>query len=120
MEEPFARTIDAAKKYVVSSTPDRVDWNAELVRGDLVNAVQQLKRESRKGLLVGGVKLPLALATPLRVGPQLPARRDPMGTPLRELSRHGPARLCADPTADVYELKGKHGLAAQLEVRRSV
>ena len=32
--EPFARTIDAAKKYVVSSTLDRVDWNAELVRGD--------------------------------------------------------------------------------------
>ena len=25
----FARTIDAAKKYVVSSTLDRVDWNAE-------------------------------------------------------------------------------------------
>src|SRR5215471_6569329 len=28
---PFARTIDAAKKYVVSSTLDRVDWNAELL-----------------------------------------------------------------------------------------
>jgi hypothetical protein len=27
--EPFARTIDAAKKYVVSNTLDRVDWNAE-------------------------------------------------------------------------------------------
>lgn len=60
--EPFARTIDAAKKYVVSSTLDRVDWNAELVRGDLETAVQQLKRESGKGLLVGGVKLPQALA----------------------------------------------------------
>src|SRR5260370_4024879 len=60
--EPFARTIDAAKKYVVSSTLDRVDWNAELVRGDLGKAVQQLKRESGKGLLVGGVKLPLAVA----------------------------------------------------------
>jgi dihydrofolate reductase len=59
---PFARTIDAAKKYVVSSTLDRVDWNAELVRGDLGKAVQQLKRESGRGLLVGGVKLPLALA----------------------------------------------------------
>jgi len=46
----------------VSSTLDRVDWNAELVRGDLGKAVQQLKRESRKGLLMGGVKLPLALA----------------------------------------------------------
>jgi dihydrofolate reductase len=60
--EPFARTIDAAKKYVVSSTLDRVDWNAELVRGDLAKAVQQLKQESGKGLFVGGVKLPLALA----------------------------------------------------------
>jgi dihydrofolate reductase len=60
--ESFARTIDAAKKYVVSSTLDRVDWNAELVRGDLVKTVQQLKRESGKGLLVGGVKLPLGLA----------------------------------------------------------
>src|SRR5215469_6070376 len=57
--EPFARTIDAAKKYVVSSTLDRVDWNAEILRGDLGKAVQQLKRESGKGLLVGGVKLPL-------------------------------------------------------------
>jgi dihydrofolate reductase len=59
--EPFAQTIDAAKKYVVSSTLDRVDWNAELVRGDLRNAVQQLKRESGKGLFVAGVKLALAL-----------------------------------------------------------
>jgi dihydrofolate reductase len=60
--EPFARTIDAAKKYVVSSTLDRVDWNAELVRGDLAKAVQLLKQEPGKGLLTGGVKLPLALA----------------------------------------------------------
>ncbi len=59
--EPFAQTIDRAKKYVVSSTLDRVDWNAELVRGDLGEAVQELKREPGKGLLVGGVKLPLAL-----------------------------------------------------------
>jgi dihydrofolate reductase len=60
--EPFARTIDAAKKYVVSSTLDRVDWNAELVRGDLEKAVQQLKREPGRALFTGGVKLPLALA----------------------------------------------------------
>jgi dihydrofolate reductase len=59
--EPFARTIDAAKKYVVSTSLDRVDWNAELVRGDPGMAVEQLKRESGKGLFVGGVQLPLAL-----------------------------------------------------------
>ena len=56
--EPFARTIDAAKKYVVSSTLDRVDWNAELVRGDLGKAVEQLKRESGKGLFVGRREAP--------------------------------------------------------------
>ena len=59
--KPFARTIDAAKKYVVSSTLERVDWNAELLRGDLGTAVQQLKREPGNGLFVGGVKLGLAL-----------------------------------------------------------
>jgi dihydrofolate reductase len=55
---PFARTIDRAKKYVVSGTLDRVDWNAELVRGDLGKAVQQLKQEPGKGLFMGGVKSP--------------------------------------------------------------
>ena len=60
--EPFARAIGAAKKYVVSSTLDVVDWNAELVRGDLATAVQQLKSQPGKGLFTGGVTLPLALA----------------------------------------------------------
>ena len=59
--EPFARTISAAKKYVVSTTLDRVDWNAELVRGDLGTAVHELKRESGNGLFAGGVKLAQAL-----------------------------------------------------------
>jgi dihydrofolate reductase len=60
--EPFGRTIDAAKKYVVSSTLEHVDWNAELLPGDLGEAVQRLKREPGQGLFVGGVTLPLALA----------------------------------------------------------
>jgi dihydrofolate reductase len=59
---PFARTIHATKKYVVSSTLAQVDWNAELLRGDLGTAVRQLKQQPGKGLYVGGVKLPLALA----------------------------------------------------------
>ena len=59
---PFAQAIDGAKKYVVSSTLARVDWNAELVQGDLGQAVQQLKQEPGDGLYVGGVTLPLALA----------------------------------------------------------
>jgi dihydrofolate reductase len=61
-QEPFARTIDAMKKYVVSSTLDRVDWNAELVRGDLAEAVRKLKQEPGRALYTGGVKLPRALA----------------------------------------------------------
>lgn len=59
---PFARTIDAAKKYVVSSTLTHVDWNAELLRGDLATAVTQLKQQPGNGLYVGGVTLPRALA----------------------------------------------------------
>jgi dihydrofolate reductase len=61
--EPFARTIDTAKKYVVSNTLTHADWNAELVRGDdLETTVRQLKQQPGRGLFVGGVKLPLALA----------------------------------------------------------
>src|SRR5262245_30629729 len=60
--EPFAQSIGAMKKYVVSSKRARVDWNAELVRGDLRRAVEALKREPGKGLFTGGVTLPLALA----------------------------------------------------------
>jgi len=59
---PFARSIDAVKKYVVSSTLNQVDWNAELVRGDLGKAVHKLKQQPGKGLFTGGVTLPLALA----------------------------------------------------------
>jgi dihydrofolate reductase len=61
--EPFARAIGAKREHVVSSAlpSERVDWNAELVRGDLASAVGRLKREAGKGLFTGGVKLPLAL-----------------------------------------------------------
>ncbi len=59
---PFAPTVGPAKKYVVSSTLNQVDWNAELIRGDLGQAVQQLKQAPGKRLFTGGVTLPLALA----------------------------------------------------------
>jgi dihydrofolate reductase len=59
---PFAEAIDRAKKYVVSSTLTGVDWNAELIRGDVGTAVRRLKDESGEGLWVGGVTLPRALA----------------------------------------------------------
>jgi len=59
---PFARTIDTARKHVVSSTLERVDWNAELLRGEVGEAVRRLKREPGRGLFTGGVRLPRALA----------------------------------------------------------
>ena len=58
----FARTIHAKKKYVVSRTLQRVDWNAERVQGDVVAAVRELKRQTGKGLYVAGLQLPLVLA----------------------------------------------------------
>jgi dihydrofolate reductase len=61
--QPFARTIHVARKHVVSSTLEQVDWNAELVRGDLATAVMQLKAQPGRGILTGGVTLPLALAS---------------------------------------------------------
>lgn len=60
---PFARAIDAAKKYVVSDTLEKADWNAEIVRGnELENTVRRLKQQPGKGLYVGGARVPLALA----------------------------------------------------------
>lgn len=82
--EPFGQMINEAKKYVVSNTLEQVDWNAELVRGDLGTAVEQLKRESGTGLFVGGVKLPL--------GP----RCDPPGHSSRRDDRLGTGRGVAD------------------------
>jgi dihydrofolate reductase len=60
--EPFAVTINAKKKYVVSSTLNDVEWNTEVIRGDLGSAVRKLKTQPGNGLLVGGVTLPFALA----------------------------------------------------------
>jgi dihydrofolate reductase len=59
---PFGEAIDATKKYVVSSTLEKVNWNAELIQGDLESAVRELKEQPGKGLATGGVQLPLALA----------------------------------------------------------
>jgi len=61
-EVPFAEAMDGARKHVVSSTLPEVDWNAELLTGDLGPAVQRLKEEPGDGLWVGGVTLPRALA----------------------------------------------------------
>ena len=61
---PFARTIHAAKKYVVSDSLEAVDWNAELIRGgELIDTVSRLKREPGGLISLGGMTLPLALAS---------------------------------------------------------
>jgi dihydrofolate reductase len=59
---PFAKTMDAAKKYVVSKRLARVNWNAELVRGDLAQVVRELKAQPGDGLAVAGVQLALGLS----------------------------------------------------------
>ena len=60
---PFAETIHAARKYVVSDTLETVDWTAEIIRGaDLADTVRHLRQQSGNGILVGGVMLPFSLA----------------------------------------------------------
>src|SRR2546423_12594571 len=60
--EPFARTIGAAKKYVMSSTLDRAACKAELVGRALARAAKQRKLPAGTGLLTGGVTSPVAMA----------------------------------------------------------
>ncbi len=103
--EPFARTIDAAKKYVVSSTLDQVDWNAELVRGDLRKAVEELKRQSGNGLFVGGVKLALAL-TELGLIDEYELVVHPV------LAGHGPTLFAGLSKRLVLKLVGRRELAS--------
>ena len=59
---PFVESINRTKKYVVSSTLTKLDWNAELLDRDLGSAVRALKQQPGNGLLVGGLTLPRALA----------------------------------------------------------
>ncbi|MBD8477021.1 dihydrofolate reductase family protein [Microbacterium sp. CFBP 8794] len=60
---PFAAVIDAMPKHVASTTLDAVDWNAELLGADLADAVRRLKERPGRGISLGGVQLPAALAT---------------------------------------------------------
>ena len=98
---PFADGIDRAKKYVVSSTLSGVDWNAELVRGDLGPAVQRLKEESGNGLWVGGVTLPTALAE-LGLIDEYEFIVHPV------LAGHGPTLLAGLSERVQLELVGRH------------
>ncbi|WP_169581821.1 MULTISPECIES: dihydrofolate reductase family protein [Microbacterium] len=100
-EVPFAETIDRAKKYVVSSTLSEADWNAELVRDDLSQAVQRLKDEPGEGLYVGGVTLPTALAD-LGLIDEYEFLVQPV------LAGHGPTLLAGLRERIQLELIGRH------------
>jgi dihydrofolate reductase len=109
----FAEAIDRAKKYVVSSTLTGVDWNAELVQGDLGQAVQRLKQEPGEGILMGGVTLPLALA-------DLGLIDEYIFVVLPVLAGHGPTLLAGLRERIQLELVDRHELrsgAAALRYR---
>ncbi len=61
-EVAFAEVMGPMRKVVASGTLDAVDWNAELISGDVVNAVRRLKEQAGRGISLGGVRLPAALA----------------------------------------------------------
>jgi dihydrofolate reductase len=102
---PFAETIDAAKKYVVSSTLDHVDWNAELIQGDLEEAVRELKGQPGEGLYVGGLTLPLALA-------DLGLIDEYEFVVLPVLAGHGPTLFAGLSERLELELVGRHEFGA--------
>uniref|UniRef100_UPI002413B283 dihydrofolate reductase family protein n=1 Tax=Frigoribacterium faeni TaxID=145483 RepID=UPI002413B283 len=52
--QPFARTIHEIPKYVASTTLESVDWNAELLGGDVREAVLELKSRPGGPLRLGG------------------------------------------------------------------
>jgi hypothetical protein len=52
--QPFARTIHEIPKYVASTTLESVDWDAELLGGDLREAVHGLKSRPGGPLRLGG------------------------------------------------------------------
>jgi dihydrofolate reductase len=58
----YAQIWKAMPKVVFSRTLARVDWNAELVRGDALEEVARLKRQPGKSMSVGGSDLATSLA----------------------------------------------------------
>lgn len=111
--EPFAVTINAAKKYVVSSTLEQVDWNAELLRGNLKTAVQRLKQEPGDGLLVGGLQLPLALA-------EMDLIDEYLFVVHPHIAGHGPTLFAGLPTPLALRLIDRREFASGAVVQRYV
>jgi dihydrofolate reductase len=54
-DEPGADNLNNAKKYVVSRTLDKVDWNnSTLIKGDVVKEITKLKQQDGPELQVHG------------------------------------------------------------------
>jgi dihydrofolate reductase len=52
---PIADKINSAKKYVVSTTLDKLEWsNSTLIKGDVVQEIKNLKQQSGPELQVSG------------------------------------------------------------------
>lgn len=103
---PFAETIHAKKKYLVSSTLTQPDWhNTELVRGDLGEAVRRLKEQPGQGIALGGVTLPRALAA-LGLIDEFEFIVHP------RIAGHGPTLLAGIPERLDLELTGREEFAS--------
>jgi len=51
----IAKQIDDKKKYVVSTTRTEVNWNnAEILKGDLIEAVKKLKEQEGSAIMIYG------------------------------------------------------------------
>ncbi|KHL10557.1 dihydrofolate reductase [Mumia flava] len=111
--DPFVRTMDAAKKYVVSSTLESVDWNAELVRGDLPTAVRTLAQSCPRGVFVGGVQLAQQL-TELGLVDEYEIVVHPW------LAGHGPTLFAGLTRPLALELVGRQELASGAVAMRYV
>jgi dihydrofolate reductase len=54
-DHPIGAKFNSVRKYVVSRTLDRVDWNnSTLIKGDVVEGIKKLKREPGNELQVHG------------------------------------------------------------------
>jgi dihydrofolate reductase len=51
---PYADKVNAMPKYVASRSLTEVTWNATVLRGDIVDAIEQLKAEPGKDLIKYG------------------------------------------------------------------
>lgn len=110
-DTPFAEAIDAAPKVVFSRTLEAADWRADLVRGDPVDAVRRLKEQPGDDLLVGGVRLPVAL-----VDAGLVDELELVVHPL--VAGHGPTLLSGLGRRVPLELVDRRGFASGAVVHR--